>query len=185
MPRLHAIVLLTAIGVASALVLEARPGDAFAIPRRRHITVLVGNSVDLGERQSFSENYLIGTQVTIERPCDLRKFGELAINGGSSAIFALYTDEGGAPKDEVAASRAALLTPGRNEIEVSPVHLLPGTYWLMKDYDKETDIAGDTSWTTPVRYISLPFGDPLPATFPPDSSSYGGAKWNEYLVVME
>jgi hypothetical protein len=109
----------------------------------------------------------------------------IAKSAGQQVKLALYADSGGAPGQLVAATPATPMTVGANEIPVTPMSLVAGTYWLMGVYDTEASIGLDeTDPDAEVYYLSHYFGDPPPVSIE-GASLYVGQRFNYYLKTLE
>jgi len=62
------------------------------------------------------------------------------------------------------------------------VLLTAGDYWLMAVYDGPASVGQNDNGTTMLKYISYPFGNVPPATFPAQSM-YRASSFNYYIVV--
>jgi hypothetical protein len=144
----------------------------------------IGNYTDLGfpsSPSSLSSGTVFGWPITVTANATLQRFGAIyhgPLSGpaDSVATFALYTSSStntstAIPVKLVAASVQHTLKTsngGRNEFAVdsppTPVTLAPGVYWVMITFNQNTYLDQDQATTAPMRYFSLVWGNPLPAT---------------------
>jgi len=92
------------------------------------------------------------------------------------------TDCGGKPWGVRAGGVVGALIGGQRELEVAPVVLQPGAYWIMGLYDARASVGLDGSaMGTSVAYISLPFSSEVPSSFPAPRT-YSGQLFNYWVT---
>jgi len=145
----------------------------------------VGPYAPLPDIGSFSPNYLLGTSIQVPNNATLRGFGFYSYyDSGALLQLALYRDVGGQPAGLVAQSAPAQQIAGRARLDVAPVALPAGRYWLMSIYDREASGVGSSyAASTEIKYISLGFGNGIPDPFPAAHDTYIGGPFNYYVNV--
>ena len=141
---------------------------------------LYGNSNDLGGSSNISAHFLLGSMVTLDQTVDLLDAGVIFRNAGYNANIGLYSADfsNGLP-DQLLATTGTVETP----FTTSPT-LLPGDYWFMAEYDRDSVSVGFSQTVTNlVAYRSLTFATSLPSAFGP-ASTYTGQAFNYYLVTQ-
>ena len=124
----------------------------------------VGNDVEFDSSSSHSPNYLLGSMFTLETDATIEYLNVIGKSAGPSAILALYSDDGTrSAADLVVQTEIFTLEVGYNNIPVPSTFLPAGDYWIMGNYSDQASIGIDNYNNTEVQYISLPFGDELPA----------------------
>jgi hypothetical protein len=163
-------------------VLEAEEVDGSEYVCDPYREAYYGWPEELAGSSGHSPDYLLGVPLTVESGL-LRALAVIGKEAGPSFKLALYTDSAGAPGALVASTAARALEVGRNEVPVDPVVLSAGTYWIMGIYQSLAHIGYAGSGSEPVKYVSLPFGDALPSTFPSIHNTSSGSTYNYYVVM--
>ena len=149
---------------------------------------LYGNSNDLGGSSNISAHFLLGSMVTLDQTVDLLDAGVIFRNAGYNANIGLYSADfsNGLP-DQLLATTGSFFVTSTGTVETpfttSPT-LLPGDYWFMAEYDRDSVSVGFSQTVTNlVAYRSLTFATSLPSAFGP-ASTYTGQAFNYYLVTQ-
>jgi len=140
-----------------------------------------GASTQLPNTGSISPNYLLGHAITVNQRISVTSLGNYYVTADSNAKFALYSDDAGRPGTLLVSTASFATTAGRNEIDVNATIIGPGNYWLMGVYDTLQSIYSDTSGSENIHYISLPFANAIPSTWPVSDTQYTGNTFNYFL----
>jgi len=141
-----------------------------------------GNAVEYPTASAHAPHFLVGGPVMVTSAGTLTHLAVIAKAAGPDVAIGLYASNAmGEPSQLIASSPITTLGVGPMEIPVTPTALATGKYWLFGVYDSDASIGIDeTDSSAPVRYMSAPFGSPLPNPFGP-ASAYPGQRFNYYL----
>src|SRR3569623_343950 len=130
-------------------------------------------------------NYLLRIKITVPAPGMVKKLGLVSLQTGSNVKLGLYTTGISTPGTLVAQTEPLAVHQGRNEADVTPVAIAAGTYWIEAIYDDLGHCILDSySGTNTIAYISMPFANALPTTFPSSPSTYMGGHFNFFVVLQ-
>ena len=178
-----------AAGTYTAVVLVAAPNAANSA-RNVFVTFrvagLFGYPTEFATAGDVNANTLIGQAIAVPGQSFLlgsvNLFVKSPLPAGAQVKVGIYADAGGQPGALVAATPATPVVVGRNQIPVN-VTLSGGTYWFMMVFDNNVSVgAGPT--TTSAKWVSHPFANALPATFPAHSTGTTPVL-NLFLKVFE
>jgi hypothetical protein len=143
-----------------------------------------GNAVEFPAASAHAPHFLVGGPVMVADAGTLTHLAVIAKAGGPNVAIGLYSSNAmGEPNQLVASSAVTALGVGPVEIPVTPTTLTAGKYWLFGVFDTDASIGIDESDpSAAVRYVSRPFGSPLPNPFGL-ASSYSGQRFNYYIRV--
>jgi hypothetical protein len=141
----------------------------------------IGNRQSLYTTYYYGSDYLFGYRVDLAGDATLLRFGTVGSSNGSQCKIGLYRDSIDSPGALVAQSEPSYLG-GQNEVAITPVELTRGRYWLMTVCNGSPYLWGASQYI-PMRRISLPFGSPLPQTFPSTHEATSTAAVAVYAVV--
>lgn len=144
----------------------------------------IGNPTQFTTAGSFGPSNLLGQTITIPTSGNLKKLGWITSTSTEMIKIGIYTNVGGAPGSLVASIPASTVAIGVNEVALAtPIALAAGTYWFMANYSTTGGTYKDATTGITTKYISLPFGDALPTTFPSTHSTYTSNNFNYYVVL--
>lgn len=131
------------------------------------ISYIVGRTWPLnGGNASFGPNYLLGTQIALPAGKVFALTDVVqAVDAGKHVKMALYTDASGSPGTLVTQTASSTLVSGLNVLPVTTATITAGNYWIMAVYDATVLGYKDVDSVT-IKYVSLSYTSPLPATFP-------------------
>ncbi len=134
-------------------------------------------------------NRLWGFSVEVEQDAWLGSLNFHGVGNGGDIQLALYSDAAGSPSDLLALSEPLdSYSAGPYTLEVDPIALPAGTYWLMarNDFPSQIGLDFDPDILPPFELtaIDLDFGDPLPETLenPTTFPSYPINLWMTVLL---
>jgi hypothetical protein len=128
---------------------------------------VVGYAPSLPAEQIFAYGGLYGQAARVDAKMVLKAF-TVNTAGGVNARFALYnSSSGGEPYALLASTPVTALAGGIEEIliESGAIALVPGTYWVMAEYEYTTAVAIDSRGPIPTASRAKNFSDPLPFLF--------------------
>ncbi len=132
----------------------------------------------------FGSNYLLGTKHTLLQSGTLLSLNLIGRNTGARVQMALYEDNNNVPGDLVTVSEQGVVnTDGIVSLDVTPVKIPAGNYWIMAVYD----ISGNHSWATQtvnhtVYFTALSFGNTVPNNAA-DFITYTGYNFAYFMTV--
>jgi len=124
---------------------------------------------------------MLAQAVTLSSPATLQSFNfnlYFAPTPGSNAKVGIYSSSSNYPQTLVASSPSMAPVNGWNKVDVGPVSLSAGTYWMTLDVDANTFYLSMDS-TVPMDSL-LVSGD-LPSTFPSSATPLHYSQFAEYL----
>ncbi|WP_052467057.1 T9SS type A sorting domain-containing protein [Psychroserpens damuponensis] len=132
---------------------------------------------------SFSANLLFGVKYSLDKQGILNSINMIGNGTGVNIKMAVYDDNNGEPNNLVAASSLGTVGEGLISLDVAPVELPPGDYWIMTVFNApgshtktNTSATGNT-----VYYKNHSFWSGVPPDFS-DSTSYTG---QDFLFFLE
>ena len=136
---------------------------------------------DLGEDSTHRSDYLLGSLVNIAAPETLIKLGYLGRVAGGRVRMAVYNNTNGLPGTLVTATQPGETLVGVVELDVEPIVLQPGAYWLMTLFEDDTSIG--IAWDGSVSALrQLPFNARLPENFGP-AETFESQTYNIWMVM--
>lgn len=145
---------------------------------------MFGNPVEFPDTRNVGANSLLGNRISVPAGSTLSHFGLILKEGSANVVMALYTDSATGPRNLVALTPITAVSPGRNEMTMTPFPLAAGNYWLMAVYDGAVGVGLSRSDTTAVARTS-PVGFsaslPSPLSFSQQSS---GQRYNYYVRML-
>jgi|GEM_PF-4187324 len=144
----------------------------------------IGEYNDLGSYGSLFAGYLVATNVSIVGSFKLKRFGIRVHSGaGKKLKMALYSDSGGAPDALKAQTSEIVLVNGINEVSVSEIALMAGSYWIAILPDADFTIRQSGSLGNSYVYAARSYADGIPATFGLVMNANNAPKLNWWIVV--
>jgi hypothetical protein len=126
----------------------------------------IGNDTDPGFGSgNFGLDFLLGVKFTLAEEGTLNSINMIGNNTGSDFQMAVYDDAGGAPNNLVSETGVGVVGIGIITLNVVPVVLPPGDYWIMAVYaagGNHSNVDTTGAPNNQVFYTPLPFGDPIP-----------------------
>ena len=101
----------------------------------------VGLDGTQAQSQTINADDAIGARLTISSPVTVRKVGVYTSSAGSHVRLGIYAVNGTATPGQLQTAAAPLLlVSGRNETDVNPTSLAAGDYWIVADFDADTQV---------------------------------------------
>ncbi len=148
------------------------------------VPVHYGYDTEFSSASGHSPNYLLGNAIVVSSAMTLTHLSIISKQNGPNVKIGLYTDAGGNPGTLVASIQSTSVATGVNDFPVSPMSLSAGTYWFLAVFSSSASVGiqhGNQSDV--VMYVSHPFANPLPTTFPAPTS-YTGQGFNFYVTGL-
>jgi hypothetical protein len=140
-----------------------------------------GNYNPLNTTGRISAGYLLGSPIQITIPIRVTHLGLISFAKDKLFIVSLYSNANNLPCDLLTQSEITTLIGGRQNVGVSPVYLLPGTYWYMAQYKDIISIGKTEGISAKVAYTYLGWGAKLPITLD-EPESYTREQFNYYIL---
>lgn len=131
----------------------------------------------------FGANYLLGMKYTLTQEGTLFSINLLGEDTGYGVQMAVYDDNMGVPNNLMAASILGTVGEGLISLQVTPVVLPPGDYWVMAVYENNGNHSkyNANASGNVVYYNSLTFGDSVPL----NASNFIGYLDSDFLYFLE
>jgi len=142
----------------------------------------VGNDEPFGRSGRPGPDLWLGSQIVLDQPATLDKFGIIVTYPSGRYRMALYTDAHGNPHMPVTETGAQTQVAGRQEIDVPDVELAAGTYYILVIYEGFGSPTLSTETDATVWFGAGSFGTAAPAPFGP-ADTYSGQEFSYYIGV--
>jgi hypothetical protein len=118
------------------------------------------------DNSAYGADYLLGTSHVLTNSLFLTGLGFQGNNTGAGIKMALYGDAAGTPGTLIAVTNSGVVGSGNIVLNViTPTLLIPGTYWIMANYDQTANhVPKNFTATNTVSYISLSYSSAPPSS---------------------
>jgi len=133
-----------------------------------------GYPTQFAQTGGWGGSYVHGLAITVSDTLVVTHLGLIVSTAGTNVKIGLYTDGGGVPGTVITQGTGSVAATGVREFPVTQAVVLPGTYWIVANFESTTWMYGNTSMPITYRYQSYAYANPLPSPFPgaPASTSY-------------
>jgi hypothetical protein len=117
-----------------------------------------------GANANIGPGFLIGELVNISVATKVTALGVIGNPGGGVGIMALYSNVSGLPSVMETESGQVGIGNGNNILQVTPVSLSAGSYWVMAEFSATSVICVDGATSNTIVYGNSTFGS-VPQNF--------------------